>query len=137
MTPQQHVIDTNVLLRFFTRDNEEQYQQAVTWFKEAEQGKRKILISPLVVAECCYVLESFYKQSRQEIADTFEVFLAQKWLLVEKRELILGIWEDYKNKLGFVDCYLLRQVRSENMRILSFDKKLLSHLQTSATDSSS
>ena len=55
----KEILDTNVLLRFLVGDNKQQHQEAERWFKEAEQRKRKIVLVPLVVAETCFVLESF------------------------------------------------------------------------------
>ncbi|MEX0895559.1 MAG: PIN domain-containing protein [Patescibacteria group bacterium] len=119
------VIDTNVLLRFLVGDNAQQYEQARSWLKEAEQGKRKIKISSVVIAETCYVLESFYKKSRTSIAEVFELFLSQKWLEVEDRDVMLAIWEQYRKKLRFVDSYLLVKAKLRGVDILTFDAALL------------
>ena len=124
------LLDTNVILRFLVSDNQKQYQQASKWFKEAEKGKRKLVIKPIVIAEACFVLESFYRKSRKEISRTFEVFLSQKWLIVEDRDALLALWPWYRKKLHFVDSYLLALASQGNSRILSFDKKLVTSSQT-------
>lgn len=80
------IVDTNVLIRFLVGDHKTQQEQAKKWFSEAEKGKRKMVIKPLIVAETCFVLESFYKKTREEIASAFEVLLSQKWLVVEERK---------------------------------------------------
>ena len=122
------LIDTNVVLRYLVKDNKEQYLQAKKWFKEAEVSKRKIIIKPIVIAETCFVLESFYKKTRDEISDAFEIFLSQKWLSVEDREIMLALWPFYRKKLHFVDSYLLASAFMNSNTILSFDKKLLKNL---------
>lgn len=119
------VVDTNVIIRFLVGDNLKQQQQAVQWFSEAEAGKRKLRIKPIVVAEATFVLESFYKKSRQEIADAFEVFLSQRWMQVDEREVLLSIWPLYKQKLHFVDSYLIASARVGQDTVLSFDQALL------------
>jgi predicted nucleic-acid-binding protein len=120
-----NLIDTNVILRFLVKDDEKQYLQAQVWFKEAEGGKRKIVVVPIVVAEACFVLESFYKKTRDEISKSFEVFLAQKWLSVDNREILLSLWPFYRKNLHFVDCFLLATASVSGQKILSFDRKLL------------
>lgn len=118
------IVDTNVILRFLVGDNQEQFEQAKTWFKEAQQGKRKLIVKPIVVAETCFVLESFYQKSRQEIREALEVFLSQKWLKVYDREILTALWPLYVKDLHFVDSFLITWVQINQASILSFDKQL-------------
>ena len=119
------LLDTNIILRFLVGDNKPQQKEASDIFKEAENGKRKILVKPLVVAEACFVLESFYKKTKDEIAESMEVFLSQKWLKVEDRQPLLVMWQWYRENLHFVDSYLLACVELNKSKILTFDKGLL------------
>ena len=119
------ILDTNVILRFLVGDNQAQQEKAKLIFKEAEKGKRKLLVKPLIVAECCFVLESFYKKERDQIATAFEVFLSQKWLMVEDRKELLLLWKWYRKNFHFVDSYLLAFSRIRKTKIISFDEKLL------------
>ena len=64
------------------------------------------------------------KKQRNEIADVFEVFLAQSWLVIEEREILLKLWFWYKTGLHFVDSYLLSWAKNTTSSIISFDKKL-------------
>jgi len=118
------ILDTNVLLRFLVKDNSAQYNLAKQWFKEAEDGKRKIIVVPLVVAEACYVLASFYEQSHDKIADMLEVFVSQRWLQVEERDILLGLWQYYRKGLHFVDSYLRAWAELRDGNMLTFDKAL-------------
>lgn len=120
----KELLDTNVLLRFLTGDNAKQQQEAGRWFKEAEQRKRKIIVIPLVVAETCFVLESFYKMQREKIAEALEVFLAQKWFEVPERQTLLGLWSRYRQGLHFVGSFLLSFAKAQNAGILTFDKNI-------------
>lgn len=119
------ILDTNVLLRFLVGDNAKQSQEAQGWFREAEQRKRKIVVAPIVIAETCFVLESFYKKRREEIANTLEVFIAQKWLHIDQRNVLLNVWPWYKKGLHFVDSFLLAWACIYKGTILTFDQSLL------------
>ena len=119
------VIDTNVIIRFFVGDNVLQHKQAEKIFRDAELGKIKIKLLVLVIAESVYVLESFYKREREEIKDFFEVLLSQKWLTVESKEILRGVWDWYLKGFHFVDSYLLAYQASKSGKIISFDKKLM------------
>ena len=125
----KEILDTNVLLRFLVGDEPEQQEKAKTWFNEGQKGKRKIVVKPLVIAEACFVLESFYKKDRQDIAKSLQVFLSQKWLKVEERGILLALLYWYKEGRHFVDSYLLACAKKEKGRILSFDKKLIRDLR--------
>lgn len=123
-TMSKNYLDTNVLLRFFLKDNEKQYSQVKLWFKEAETGKRTLIVTAVVVAESCFVLESFYKKSRQDISRVMQVFLSQRWLRVEERQALLNVWEDYGKNMHFVDAYLKALATVNEGGLLTFDKKL-------------
>jgi len=119
------LIDTNILTRFFIADIKNQHSQAEKIFKAAQMGKRKLRLEVLVVAEVCYVLESFYKRDRKEIADFLELFVSQKWLQVQDRKIVQTAWSWYLKGFHFVDSYLLAWVKVKKAKVLSFDKKLM------------
>lgn len=119
------IVDTNIILRYLVGDQLELQKQAITIFQKAEHDKFKLIIKPLVIAECCFVLESFYHKSRLEITNTFKVFLAQRWLIVEDRDIMLNLWKWYVQNLHFVDSYLLSWSEANTGEIISFDKKLV------------
>lgn len=119
------ILDTNVLLRFLVGDNKKQQQQAEQWFNQGQEGKRKIVVKPLVIAEACFILESFYRQKREKIADVFEVFLSQRWLKVDEREALLNLWPLYRQNLHFVDSFLVAWASVNKGSVLTFDQKIL------------
>lgn len=118
------LIDTNIILRFLVGDDKALYDKAERIFKEAQDGKRKLLIKVVVIAESCYVLESFYKKTKDEIASGMEVFLSQKWLKVEDRKALLSMWMRYREGLHFVDSYLLACSSIDTFKLLTFDTML-------------
>ncbi len=120
----KEILDTNVLVRFLVGDNILLQKRAGRLLKEAEEGKRAIIVPVIVVAEACFVLESFYKRPRAEIADAFEVFLSERWLDVEDRDVLLEVLRWYRQGIHFVDSFLIAKAHAEGARILTFDKKL-------------
>ncbi len=124
------ILDTNVLVHFILGDNKTQKNKAIEWFRQATIGERTITIKPAVVAEAVYVLESFYKQTREDIAGVMLPFLAMPVLTVEDREPLLKLWKDYLAGLHFIDAYLAASARLDGAELLTFDKSLLSHLNS-------
>ena len=119
------ILDTNVLLRFLVGDVPNQQKQASEWFRQSELGKIKIIIPTIVIVESCFVLETFYKKNRSEIADSLEIFISQRWLRIEEREILKKLWPYYRNKLHFVDSYLLAWQQIYYQGILTFDRQIL------------
>ncbi|EKD57296.1 MAG: hypothetical protein ACD_57C00350G0013 [uncultured bacterium] len=124
----EQIVDTNVILRYLVGDIESQYQNARKLFENVQKGKSKLIIKALVISEVVFVLESFYKNNREDIAESMETFLSQKWLRVEEREVLLSLWDFYRRNLHFVDSYLLSWAEVNKGKIASFDKKLLNNL---------
>lgn len=122
------LLDTNVLLRAVVADHPAQFAQAKRLFSAAKQGEIQLLVTPVVIAEACFVLESFYKKSVAEIADTMEVFLSADWLLIKQREALQGMWDFYRRKMHFVDSYLLALAKQNSYQLATFDLALSKRL---------
>ena len=118
------LLDTNVILRYLVGDIKIQQEQARQWFAQAQEGKRKIVIKPIVVAEAAFVLESYYKKRRDEITDSFSVLLSQRWLMVEERDALLNMLPVYQSGKHFVDSFLTTSAKLTKAHVLTFDKKL-------------
>ncbi len=52
-------LDTNILLRFLTRDDEQKAQQALDLLLRIERGEEKVITSPLVIFETIFIYEVF------------------------------------------------------------------------------
>ncbi len=118
------ILDTNVLLRFLVGDNKKQQRLAEEEFEKAQKEEFSIVVHPLVIAEACFVLESFYKKKREDIAPKMEVFLSQRWLKVVNRKELLGLWSYYLSGFHFVDSFLLTWAKDNGSILLTFDKKV-------------
>jgi len=118
------IVDTNVILRFLVEDQPKQFNQAKIWFKQAKRGKFRLVVEPIVIAEGCYVLESFYKIDRVDIADKLQVLLGQRWLKVSQRKVLENLWPFYLQGLHFLDSFLLSWSKVNNQQVLSFDQEL-------------
>ena len=53
--------DTNFILRYLLRDNEEHFVEAADFFEKVRVGKEFAIISESVLVECLYVLTKHYK----------------------------------------------------------------------------
>jgi predicted nucleic-acid-binding protein len=68
-------IDTNILIRFLTGDDERQAKKVYSIFKAAESERKELFVPLLVVLEMIWVLESVYEVSRIEILESIKDLL--------------------------------------------------------------
>lgn len=117
------LIDTNVLLRFFTGEPLEFAQQARAIIANADSGAVLLEIHPLVLAETIYTLESFYKMPKSDVCDRLSIFLQSRGIVAADEEVMLDALERYRtHNVHFVDACLAASGAAENKAIQSFDR---------------
>jgi predicted nucleic-acid-binding protein len=119
-------IDANVILRYLTKDPPEMAEAAVKTFMDAKNGKVSLVVANLTVAEVVWVLESFYKYSKNQIAGTLTEFLMCDGLEVESLDVLIEALAVYQEKnLDFADAFLaVCALRKGTPTIYSFDVHL-------------
>lgn len=117
------VPDTNIFLRFLTNDIPGQARKVESIFRKASQGKIQLVIYPLVVIEIIFHLERWYKYNKQDAVDKVLSLLSPEWMEVVDKNIVFEALNLYKkSKIDFVDVLLYSFARTNNYRILSFDK---------------
>jgi len=100
-------LDTNVLVRFLVRDDEEQFMRAEKLIRRSANAGDPVYISVLVLLETEWVLRSRYKLSKPEILGTFSELLSSMDLSLEDEPAIeeaLFVWKD--SPAQFADCLI-------------------------------
>ncbi len=118
------LIDSNVILRYLTKDPPEMAEAARQTFDDAQKGKFTLLITALTVAEIVWVLESFYGYPKNRIAETMVQFLFCDGLEVDDLDITIEALNLYQRKnLDFADAFLAAiALRTGPQAIYSFDK---------------
>ncbi|HEX5711988.1 MAG TPA: PIN domain-containing protein [Solirubrobacterales bacterium] len=113
------LLDTNVVIRHLTGDPPAMAKRATRLLASAPE----LVLADLVVAECVYVLESFYEVPRNRVAELMRAALAMPSVVADA-ELLLRALEVYElERLDFADAYLVASAElSGTIRIASFDK---------------
>lgn len=100
-------IDTNVLVRFLVRDEEEQFVRAQDLICRETGKDDPVFVSLLVLLETEWVLRSRYKLAKQEILSAFSDLLSSVDLCFEDEACIeeaLHVWKDAPAQ--FADCLI-------------------------------
>lgn len=106
-------LDTNVLVRFLVRDDEDQFERARRLIRRQAQDGEPVHISLLVLLETEWVLRSRYKLSKEEILGTFSELLSAVDMSLEDESSIeeaLFLWKD--SPAQFADCLIGARHRS-------------------------
>ena len=114
----QTTLDTNVLIRFFTKDIPEKALKAKRLLEEGED----LYIPDVVFPEIEYVLKSKYGVSREKIIEKFEFLVSQGNITVSPQAIHAAIIYA-KSKLDMADCVIAAYSRKGSLA--SFDEELL------------
>lgn len=119
-------LDTNVLVRYITRDEPAQYAKAAAEMTAAAERDERLLIDTMVLCELVWVLDEAYAYARQEIARAVEQVLSTAQFEVERADDARRALEDFRStKADFSDALIGRVNRSLGAeRTLTFDRDL-------------
>ena len=116
-------LDTNVVVRYLTRDDEAQWQKAVEVIDQSES----CFIGNVVLCEIVWVLRGKpYQYPKAEIIQTLELMLQSPKFEFENRSIIYqAIALSKKRKADFAD-YLIGSVNHHHgcIHTVTFDRKL-------------
>mgnify|MGYP001267343294 CR=1 FL=1 len=115
-------VDTNVLVRHLTGDPPEMAERATAFLA----AHAELYLSDLIVAETVYVLESFYKAPREQVAEAMRSLVAMRSMITVDPALLLRALEVYEvERLDFAEAYLVACAESTGIgRVASFDRTI-------------
>lgn len=113
-------LDTNVIIRHLTGDPPQHAARATAALARAE----RLLLADLVVAECVYLLQSFYEVERARVAELMRAAIALPSVSVIDAPLLRRALEVYEHdRLDFAEAYLVAQAEATGVgAVLTFDR---------------
>lgn len=115
-------VDANILVRHLTGDPPDMAERATRYLESAPQ----LLLADPIVAEAVYVLESFYKAPRAQIAEAMRSLIAFASITTVDPAVLLRAIEVYEvDRLDFAEAYLVANAESTGVnRVASFDTEI-------------
>lgn len=115
-------VDTNVLIRHLTGDPPELAARATAVLASG----RPLLLADLIVAECVYVLESFYEVEPTRVAAMMRAAIAVPSMRTIDADLLHRALTVYElDRLDFAEAYLVAAAESTGVgEIVSFDRTI-------------
>ena len=116
--------DTNLFIRFFTGDSDNQSQESKKFLNQVSRGKYELFICDLIIAEIIYVLESIYHLDRNAVVEKILAIAEIDNAVIENRSIILKALDLYEEKnIDFIDAYLAsHSVKNNCDTVFTFDK---------------
>jgi predicted nucleic acid-binding protein len=125
MSPPRYHLDSNILIRFFTGEPEAMFKGASALIDSAERGDVVLDLSPLVLAETAFTLESFYKRPRADVAGKLLEFIKRLGVRLAEKDRLLDALERVRGTgVHLVDAYLAAIAAETKLPIASFDRDL-------------
>ena len=111
-------IDTNVLVRFLARDNEDQAQRALAAILAGD-----VFVSKTVMLETEWVVRGVYGFSRDRVVTALREFIGLSGVTVESPGVVAQALERMQQGMDFADALQLGAAADCEV-FLTFDRKL-------------
>lgn len=121
-------LDTNVILRFLTRDDAEKGDACLRLFQQVQLGEEELLTCEAVVSEVVYVLSSRragYGLSHEAIRSRLVPILTLRGLRLPQKRVYLRALDVYASSpfLDFEDALVVAHMERQGIsEIVSYDR---------------
>ena len=121
-------LDTNVILRYLTRDDEAKAEACYQLFQRVRQGEKELFTCEAIVAEVVYVLSSTrapYQLSHDEVRARLLPILTLRGLRLPQKHVCINALDLYASSpfLDFEDALAVAHMEQrDTTEILSYDR---------------
>jgi predicted nucleic acid-binding protein len=118
----RRLLDTNIVIRHLVQDNEKHAKAAGKLFDACDHGELTLVLLPAVLAECVFVLESFYEHPRANIVPVLRALISSPGIEIAEFDAHMDALKRFElTKFHFVDCVLAAHAAGMNLSIATFD----------------
>jgi predicted nucleic-acid-binding protein len=100
-------LDTNVLVRYLTQDDQQQFARAERFIKSAKSAGHTLFLNHVVLCELVWVLEGAYRHAKSEIVDVVDRLLLTSDFDIEDRDTVYGALAGFREAQGDFSDYLI------------------------------
>jgi len=119
----RRLLDTNLIVRYLVQDHERHAKAAGKLFEACDRGDLVVVVLPAVLAECVFVLDSFYEHSRENIAAALSTLISSPGVEISEPEIHLDALSRFRRtKVHFVDCLIAATSAAESAPVATFDQ---------------
>ena len=116
------VVDANIIIRYLLGDSPLQTERIKKYILE---GKEKLILTDVTIAEIVWVLSSYYKQPKENICEMLFSLLEVPIFIVNKRLITRAVSFYREYSVDYIDAYLAAAaLENDSLGVLSFDKSI-------------
>lgn len=121
----KYILDTNIIIRFLANDHLEHSPAAYRLFEEASRGEALLLLDPVIVAECVYVLGGkHYQLTKKEISTLLKKIIEFTQVEAINKDLLAASLDHYAAyNIDFPDAYLASIAEKKRLSVATFNKR--------------
>jgi len=109
-------LDTNILVRLFTRDDEDKAERVFALLRRVEHNEEQVAASAMVIFETIFVLEKRYNTPRGTIRDRIKGLISSGGLRLADKEVYRRALDLYAGpNISFADAYNAEFMRSRRL----------------------
>lgn len=123
--PSPAFVDTNIFIRYLTRDDQQKYKDCLHLFQQAERNTMELTTSSEIVSEVVFVLSSkIYRLPRPTIQATLSKLLGLPGFRLAERSIYLRALSLYvSHPIDYEDCMTVARMEQQGIGTLySYDR---------------
>lgn len=118
----RRLLDTNLIVRHLVQDHDDHARIAARVFAACDRGEVTLVILPEVLAECVFVLESFYKHRRTDVARVMATLISSPGVELDDKAVHLDALARFgANRIHYVDCVIASTATARGLPVATFD----------------
>jgi predicted nucleic acid-binding protein len=117
-------VDTNIFLRYLTKDDPAKYDRCREVFKKAIEGEISLFTSEMVIAELIWTLLSYYRVPKAEVIEKVSIIISTSNLHLDNKSIIADSLVLFSQKnIDYIDAYNAVFMKSQGLKkIYSYDE---------------
>lgn len=115
-------VDTNVLIRLLVKDDPIKFETIVKLVEKVENNELTLVIPTVVIAECCWLLKSFYKLEKHLITEYLLGVIESENVEVEEDAVFNALRLYTEKNVDFADA-LISCKSNNKIAVLTWDRK--------------
>ena len=118
----RRLVDANLIVRHLVQDDPRHSEIAGRLITACDRGEIVLVVLPSVVAECVFVLQSFYEFPRADIARVLTALLSSPGIELDDLAIHLDALKRYaRTQVHFVDCTIAATAATFSLHVATFD----------------
>lgn len=115
------IVDTNILIRLFTKDDDTQIEQLVQLM---ERGDIAFRVLSIVLIEAYWVLRKVYNVDKETILRVFEDFIEADGVELDEDGFVQRVLARFQGvNVDLVDVYLAEKSRNLGLSVLTWNAR--------------